>query len=223
MNTVNTSPNLSEVEKEKLLRELLGNDYQTSGNNLPVLKKAIDVIGHTSDAASFAELIPLLNSAMMNIRILSVISSGASVLSVVLFPISTMIDIINAYQVGIKMYSYRAIAYTITAWAFSKPIPKSSQRIILNSQTRFPVASREQIQEKHSAWLKASQSATKELENYLNQNRIKKEVFQLLLRSLADNNEQKLCELFLKGFEKHFSDFHTKNVWRSNYSIRFPN
>ncbi len=38
-----------------------------------------------------------------------------------------------------------------------------------------------------------------------------------------DISEQKLCKLFLKGFEKKNSDFPGKNVWCSNYSTRYPN
>ncbi len=223
METANTSKQLSDSEKEKLLKEILGREYQSSGNNLPILKKAIDLISNTSDVASVAELIPLLNSAMMNIRILAIVSSGASVLSIALFPVGAMISIIDAYQVGLRMYSFRAIAYTITAWAYDKPAPKSSQKIILNLKNGFPTASREQIKSMETAWSKSSASALKEINSYMVQSNIEKKVFQLLLRALSDNSEQKLCELFLKGFEKKISDFPSKNVWRSNYSIRYPN
>jgi len=30
------------------------------------------------------------------------------------------------------MYAYRAIAYTLTAWAFNKPLPQSSNKLLLN-------------------------------------------------------------------------------------------
>ena len=123
---------LTRSEKEEILKEILGNDYHKIGNNMPILMDAIDIISKTDNALTFAELIPGINTFVAGSRIFSVVSSGAAVLSIILFPISAMISVINAYQIGHKMYSYRAIAYTITAWAFGKPIPSSSQRVLHN-------------------------------------------------------------------------------------------
>lgn len=36
---------MTEVEKNELLKKVLGRDYVTAGKNLPVLKKMIDKIG----------------------------------------------------------------------------------------------------------------------------------------------------------------------------------
>lgn len=222
MNTVIKSVKLSDKEKDELLKQVLGPKYHTAGNNLPVLKKVIDLISNTDDIATISEFIPILNTALANSRIFSIISSGASVLSILLFPVGNMISIINAYQLGAKMYSYRAIAYTITAWAFNKPIPTASPKIMSNSKNTFPVSSAHQMQEKRNAWKKASESVLRELNNLAITNKIPKDAFKILLRALSDNNEQKLCELILKGYEKEFTDFHSKAVWKSNYSIRFP-
>lgn len=222
MNTVVKALKLTDKEKDEILKEVLGPKYHTSGNNLPILKKVIGHISDVNDAATFAEIIPALNTALANSRIFAFVSSGASILSIVLFPVGTMISIINAYQLGAKMYSYRAIAYTITAWAFNRAIPTSSPRIMSNSRNQAPVSNPHQMQEKIKAWKKASDSVLRELNNLAITNKIPKDALKLLIRAMADNNEQKLCALILKGYEKQFSDFHSKAVWKSNYKILFP-
>lgn len=222
MNTVVKSVKLTDKEKEELLKSVLGKDYHTAGNNLPVLKKVIDLVSNTSDIATFAELIPALNTILAKSRLLAFVSSGAAVLSILLFPVGAMISVINASQVSVKMYSYRAIAYAITAWAFNKPIPTSSPRIMSNSRSGNIVSSQSKMLDKKNAWKKASDSAVREMNNICLTYKVKKEFLQVLLRALGDNNEQKLCELILKGYEKQFSEFSVKAVWKSNYSIKFP-
>ncbi len=222
MNTVVKNKKMSEKEKDELLKEILGQDYYKAGNNLPMLNKVIGFISDTNDLATLTEIIPLLNSALANSRLFAIISSGTSVFSVLLFPVGSMINIINAYQLGVKMYSYRAIAYSITAWAFNKPIPISSPRIISNSKNRFPVASHNEITEKHTAWKKASQSVIKEIDQFVLSNNLTKNSFQLLLQAMSDGNQQKLCDFLLRGYEKEFKGYHSKAVWKSNYSIKYP-
>ena len=223
MNTVVKNNKMSDKEKDDLLKQVLGQEYYKAGNNLPILKKVIGYISDTSDIATLAEIIPVLNSALANSRVLSIISSGATVFSIILFPIGVLINITNAYQLGIKMYSYRAIAYTITAWAYNLPIPTSSPKIISNSKTKFPVAPSKEIEEKNLAWKKSSRSVIKEIDSFLFLNKISKDIFRLLLQSMSDGNQQKLCDMLMKGYENEFKDFHSKNVWKSNYSIKFPN
>ena len=122
------------------------------------------------------------------------------------------------------MYSYRAVAYTITAWSFDKPIPLSSKKIIHNARNSAPVRPEGEIQEMNNTWKKTSQSAVNELNNFILTNNISKDIFKILLRSLADNNEQKLCEIIMKGYDNNISSFHVKQVWQSNYrTIKYPN
>lgn len=215
---------LTDKEKKDLLKELLGADYDTAGRNLPALSKVIGYVGDANDFFSLAELIPKVNVILTNSRVLSVVSSGASIFSIIMFPVSTMISIINAYQSGLRMYSYRAVAYTITAWIFDKPIPTSSKTIIRNARHSAPVRPASEIQEMHDTWKKTSQSAIAELNNFLLVNNIPKDIFKILFRSLSDNNEQKLCEIIMKGYDSNISSFHVKQVWQSNYrTIRYPN
>lgn len=219
-----TTVQLTDKEKDILLKEILGRDYAAAGNNLPILKKVIGLVGNASDTFALIEIIPKINVVLTGSRMLTAVAASTSVFSILMFPVAGMISIINAYQSGIKMYSYRAIAYTITAWAFEKPIPISSQRFIYNARHTAPVSPMSEINEMHNAWKKASQSVLKEIDNHLQVNNFSKEVFKILLRAMGDNNELKLCELLLKGYESKFSSFHAKAVWKSHYkSIRYPN
>lgn len=210
-------------ETDDLLKELLGQSYYTAGNNLPVLAKVIGYVGNANDLFSLIEIIPKLNVVLASSRILSVVSSGASIFSVFMFPVSTMISIINAYQSGLKMYSYRAVAYTITAWAFDKSIPISSRKIMHNARHTSPVRPESELRLMDNTWKKTSQSAIAEVNKFLLVNNVSKDLFKILLRSMCDNNEKMLCELIMKGFDKNISSFHIKQVWQSNCrSIKYP-
>ncbi len=56
MNTVISNKKLTEKEKIDLLREILGEKYSAVGNNLPLLKNAIDIIGHIVLVKSYRTL-----------------------------------------------------------------------------------------------------------------------------------------------------------------------
>lgn len=220
MSTVAVQKKLSEKEKEDLLKEVLGQNYATSGNNLPVLKSLIDRINRVDYVFTLVELIPIINK-ILSIRAFSILASGSSVISIFLIPVSALLDIINAYQTGRRMYSYRAIAYAITAWAFGKPIPISSQRIILNAQTLAPKVDAREIIEYGKAWKKASQDAVNKLNEIALRNNIPKDALKVFLRVISDNNEQKLCETLLKGFETQLGVIELR-VWKTNYTVRYP-
>ena len=68
---------LSENEKRQLVKEILGKEYNQVGNNWPVFSKVLDYIGHTSDAFTVAELIPITNSLLTGSRVLTVVGSTA--------------------------------------------------------------------------------------------------------------------------------------------------
>lgn len=221
MNTAVLANRLSDKEKEDLLKEILGAEYSSVGNNLPILKSAIDVIGHFDTAFSLAELVPFINNALSSSRVFGFVASGASVFSIFMFPVASMISVINAYQVGHQMYSYRAIAYTLTAWAFGKPIPVSSQKILSNLREGNLVAKQKIASEYKQLWQKTSQSVLTKLNSELTSKKIPKEAVQIILRAISNDNPQVLCELLEKGFEDKMSHI-TKLTWKSNYSIKFP-
>ncbi len=222
MDAILVNKNLSEKEKEAILREILGKDYTSVGNNLPVLKNVIDIVGHVDTTFTLAELIPIINSTLAGSRIIVLVSSGASVFSIFMFPVAAMISVINAYQVGYKMYAFRSIAYTFTAFAFNKPIPRSSRKILWNMSRGIVIAKKDEIVKHHEIWAQTSKKVITKLNSDLLSKNIPKDAMEILLRAIANDNEQKLCELILKGFEKELPST-ARMVWRSNYSVKFPN
>jgi len=222
MDTMIARKNLSEKEKEDLLREILGTEYTSVGNNLPILRNVIDVVGHVDTAFTLAELVPIINGALSGSRVIAFVSTGASIFSIFMFPVAALISVANAYQVGHKMYSFRSIAYTLSAWAFDKPIPVSSKRVLSNMRRGMVVVKKEIIDEHNKLWSKTSKNVITKLNAELVTKKIPQDAMKILLRAIANNNEQKLCELILKGFEKEFSSV-VKITWRNNYKIKFPN
>lgn len=210
---------LTEQEKRNLLKDALGARYSSVGNNYPTYSKVIDKLGTFNDIATIAELLPGINSLMSGSAVSSVLGS-ASFLGVLLFPISQTINLINANQTGHKLYSYRCIAYTITAWSFKKPIPQKSQRILRNMSSGVVVQSAKTIQEFNQIWQKTSVNLLPKLRQLSTSNKMSPEVLQALFQSIADNDPNKLCLEILKSFEPKLS-FSEKLVWKSNYKIRY--
>ena len=82
-------------------------------------------LGTFNGALTFAELLPTLSTWLSGAAITS-ITSAAAFSGTILFPFLQAINLINANETGLRPYSYRAISYTITAWAFDKVNPMSS-------------------------------------------------------------------------------------------------
>jgi hypothetical protein len=221
MVTGTTHKVLSDKEKEELLKQVLGQEYSKAGKNLPVLKNAIDVIGKIDDTLSFAELIPAIETVLAGSRILSFVATGASTISIFLFPVASMIDVINAYQVGHRMYALRCVAYTITSWAFDKAVPSSSVRILNNLRNSAPVAKPSTIQEYNRLWTKTSNDTIVKINSELAAKNISKKILKISMRALGKNNPVLLCDLIMKGFENKFSPI-VLLTWKSNYSIKYP-
>lgn len=212
---------LSTREKEELLREILGHKYSSAGNNLPVLSKIIDNIGYVDNAFTLAELVTFTNTILTGSRFLTVAASGASVLSIFLSPVSHLIAVINAWQTGHKMYAYRAVAYTLTAWAFNKSMPSGSPAVISNIRSGAPVRKQSVVQEYNKAWQDASRNLLGKINSGTISTRVPKEALKLILRAIADNSPQKLCEMLLRGVEDQFEAV-PRITWKANYKIRYP-
>lgn len=222
MNTALAANRLTSKEKEELIREVLGHKFNNAGNNLPVLKTIIDGIGHVDNVFTVAELITFSNALLTGSRFFTVLANGASVLSIFLSPVAHLITIINAWQTGHKMYAYRAIAYTLTAWAFNKPIPKSSFTVLSNLRTGQPVRKGTVIQEYNQVWQESSSKVLMKVQAGTIAKNVPKEAVKIILRALANNNPQKLCEMLLRGVEDQFETI-PRFSWKANYKIRFPN
>lgn len=132
-----------------------------------------------------------------------------------------MIDVINAYQVGHKMYALRCVAYTITSWASDKPILSGSMRILGNLRNNVPVAKPSTFREYHQLWKKTSSDTIVKLSSDLAAKNIPSKVLKITLRALAKDNPMLLCDLIMRGFESKLSRI-VLLTWKSNYSIKYP-
>ena len=86
MNAVAETKKLTDKEKDDLLKDVLGKDYATAGNNLPILKGLIDKIGSVDNLFTISELLPIVNR-ILAVRVFSFMDTGASVCSIFLIPI----------------------------------------------------------------------------------------------------------------------------------------
>jgi len=213
---------LTDKEKTEILKEALGSDYKTAGNNLPILKSVIGKIDLADNGFSFAEIIPIFNR-ILDLKIVSVVAEGASILSIFLFPVSALIDILNAYETGARLYSYRGVAYTLTSWAFGDVHIHSSRTILhnLSAGRLVPPDLKYTLAMYDAAWKKAESDTILKMNAITAQYKIKPAYLKLFICALANNNRQQLCLDILRSFEKELS-FQDKIVWRAGYRLIYP-
>ena len=211
---------LTDLEKKKLIKEILGENHNEAGNNYPLFSTLIDGLSDINDALTVAELLPSLNTFLTGATASTIVST-ASFAGILLFPVAQLINVINAYQIGHRMYSYRCIAYTVTAWAFGKTAPSGSARILSNINSGPIQKPQAATMEYNKLWRDTSISVEQKLNSNLAQKKIPKEHLQAIFRVLGGNQPDKLCLALLMQFENEF-DSNTKNIWKSNYAVRFP-
>lgn len=211
---------LTDEEKRKIIQDVLGKDSNAVGKDFPMFSALADYLSTTNDVLSFAELVPSFNSLLSG-AVTSTIVSTASFIGVLLFPFIQLINIINAYQIGHRMYSYRCVAYTITSWAFDKPKVPGSARILSNINSG-PIQKRQSAtKEYNKLWQETSLKVLNNLNVTSAQKKIPTSHLKAIFRALSGNQADKLCESILIHFEKNF-DSNTRNIWKSNYKIRYP-
>jgi hypothetical protein len=210
---------LSDAEKKEILREILGENHSAVGVNFPVFSKFMDNLTKVNNALKFADLIPCLGSFLSG-TVASTVISAASVVGILMFPVVQLANLINANQTGHRMYYCRAVAYATTAWAFDKPVPTGSARIMSNKFGRSKTRQAE-ITEHKNLWMTTANSVFKKLDDMAVEKKISKQNLKTIFRALAENRTDVLCVGILKEFE---GDFMTtaRNVWKSNYKITYP-
>jgi len=139
-----------------------------------------------------------------------------------LFTISELLPIVNRI-LAVRVFSFMATGVSVVS-IFLIPISAmiGSKRLILQAKTGMPRVDSKELIEYEKTWRKSSQDVVNKMNSVAINNNIPKEALQVFLRVIADNNEQKLCEILMKGFEKQFS-FIELRVWKSNYNLRYPN
>lgn len=211
---------LSDAEKRKLISEVLGGDHNVVGKNYQALSKFIDNVSKSSDVLSAAELLPYVSS-LLSRPMASAFISNLSFVSAILFPLGQLINVVNAYQVGHRMYAYRSIAYTITAWAYNRPIPTGSPQILFNirhgDQKKDPAA----INEYNKIWAETSRNVIRKLDSMALEYKVPKDKLKTIFRVFGNNRMDALCRDVLISFERHLNTTY-RNVWKSNYSTCYP-
>lgn len=211
---------LNEAEKRRIITEVLGENHNVVGKNYKVLSAFVENIAKTSDALSVAELLPYLNSILLRPTATAFISN-LSFVSVLLFPLGQLINMVNAYQVGHRMYAYRSIAYTITAWAYNRPVPSGSPQILHNIRTGDIRRGSDTITEYNKVWKETSSSVIKKLDLMALEYKVPKDKLKVIFRVFGENRMDKLCRDILVSFENQLNTTY-RNVWRSNYSVCYP-
>jgi len=211
---------LSDEEKKKIIQDVLGKNTSAIGKNFPLFSALADELGNINDVLSFAELVPSLNSLLSG-TIASTVLSTASFVGVLLFPFVQLVNIINAYQIGHRMYSYRCVAYTITSWAFDKPKVTGSARVLSNINNGPIQARQSATKEYNKLWQETSFKVVDNLNAVSVQKKIPVNHLKAIFRVLVSNQPDRFCESILTQFEKEF-DSNTRNIWKSNYKIRYP-
>ncbi|WP_040818852.1 hypothetical protein [endosymbiont of Tevnia jerichonana] len=101
-------------------------------NRVNVLSKIGDALGLTDNILSFQPIAALIGPGTT----LAHTATGISVAVLVLNLIINIINWINAWEAGDRLYGFRAVAYTITAWAFDETIPSSSNRYLKRAKEK---------------------------------------------------------------------------------------
>lgn len=210
---------LSDSEKKQLLEDIFGKDHSSAGKNFPVYSKLIDKLDKFNDIVALAELLPGVNALLSGPGISAVISH-ASFIGLIFFPFSQIVNVINAREAGHKLYSYRCIAYTITAWSFCHPIPTESATILKNMYAGPVVQKKGTDAEYADVWKKTSNNVLKHIQNIAIIKSIPLKNLQLIFRAMGNNDPQKLCLEILQSFESKLT-YPQKLVWKSNYKIPY--
>ncbi|MCW8127060.1 hypothetical protein [Microbulbifer halophilus] len=209
---------LNEYEKKELVRDILGSDFHSVGNHFPLFSRMLDGLGHLSDGFTAAELVPTL-SRFLSGSISSAILSTASFMAAVIQPLQHFIKLVNANETGLRMYSYRAVAYTLTAWAFGKPVPNQSARVIENlGSGDYRAIDRDRYGE---VWRETSRNVLSSLRQVCLAKDISEAHLQAVFKALGDGDSVRLSRNILEGFEGRMNTT-VRNIWKSGYSINFP-
>lgn len=223
MGTIIRANKITPEERDELLRKVLGARYNAADKNLVLLNTVIDHIGYADNAFSVFELTTFANTLLTKSRFFAAVSSGAAIASIALIPIGALIAIVRAYRGGHRRYSYRAIAYTTTAWAFNKPAPVASKQILFNIRNGpAPVKPPSVVSEYNKIWRETSQKVLAKLNAEATATGIPKQALQIVLQAMAANNEQQFCEMILQNFEEKIDAGIDRTVWKSQYRIRYP-
>lgn len=187
---------MNELEKKKVLQDVLVASYSSVGARFSVFSRLADGLGNVNNALSFAELIPALNSYLSG-AVASKVMGGASFACILLFPFEQLINLINANESGNRMYCYRSIAYTITAWSFGRPIPNGSPRTLNNLQSGSGPVVRDHaaLAKYHKVWTETAGNVVRSLDNICLAQKIAKSQLKMIFQAFGNGNPPSIAKL----------------------------
>lgn len=188
------APPMPDARKKQVILDALKRDFNLPGNNLPIVSKAIDIIGYADNAFTLAEIAGLIGGGGAAATAGGVLAIGAAIL----FPIGAGINLMNAWEFGDKLTGMRGVAYGTTAWAFGDampPLPANIRSNILASHGA------EWLRRREKAWTEARDTAVRAIEDDVRARRVQKRSYQTALRATGDDNRNRLVKEIMKGFE----------------------
>ncbi len=206
---------MSEAEKERRTIEHLQGEFHLQGQHLHWLHTAHKIIEVGSTATELAEIAGLIAEG-------GAAAGAATVLQVasaVLLPIYSAVEILNANEIGTRMFGMQAVAYTTTAWAFGDPTPGPSPTMMGRFKGQYGEPA---LAGYRQAWENSSRATTKNLEEFVAKKRMQKKSYQVLLRAVGDDNRKALCLRLLKGFEEEFREGSQRDFWKFYYDVGYP-
>jgi len=210
-----------ENEKRDLVKSLTDLNHHGAGNRMPVFRSVVDGLGNFNDAAAISELLPVI-SRWLSIPTASSAASCVSFLGIITFPFVQTINLVNANEAGLMMYSYRAVSYSLPAWVFDRPTPLGSQRIKSNLQRGPITPGAHSLKDYDKVWRETSQSVVRHINQLCERNNIEKAALKQLFKAAVSGRPCQLCLSILKSYEPKMQ--HTvKPIWVSNYKVLYPN
>lgn len=209
---------LGPAEKKRLV-ELLAKEHNLVGEQLKILAKAIDIIGKTGDVATVAEIVGLIGES-------GIIAGAATVVSLVgtvLLPFGLHVAVFNKTKTSERMYNLRAIAYTITAFAFDQDIPTGSR---MTRRRWGGLVAKPEAKAHEKVWLESIEPTLRLIKQTALEKNVSIASYKAFLRALGSDDEQKLCRMILSGFEGKLKDLNLSvlNTYKSNIiNIPYPN
>jgi hypothetical protein len=216
-----SAQNLDNKQIDTLIKEILAKNNISIGNRLAIFSNIYTNVDNADKGFSFAQLFRFADTLITNSRFLTVVAESASTLSIFLEPVADMISVINAWESGRRMYAFRAIAYTVTAWSFNQPVPTGSQVVLGNLTTGILAKPRSELLEYNKIWKETSRKVLLQLESSASMLNVPKDAVKIIMQGIGKNDPRTLCKMLLKGLEVQLQPI-PRISWKSGYNILYP-
>lgn len=190
---ITAKPLMSEEERKRIILGSLKRDHKLSGNALPLVSRAIDIMGYTENALTILEVFGLVAEG----GAAAGVGTGLGYAGFFLFPVASSIAIVNAWDKDKQLTGMRAVAYATTAWAFDDPMPPYPTSLRRNVMHSHP----ENVADNERAWNEARNLTVKNLNDAVAKSGKSKVAFQLAYRAHGYDERQTLVETLMMGFQ----------------------